>query len=98
MTGREWDIPNQRLTEVLEQEFGITVNLQNPDEVLRARDSVAVYESAEEYLKSSGWERNNPEIASEEYLVKNRICRWIDGKFIYFSTLLWETGKAGSMV
>lgn len=48
------------------------------------------YKSVDTFLLDTEWDKDNPECSSEEYLVENRICRWIDGKFGYFSRLLRE--------
>lgn len=45
----------------------------------------------EEFLAQTHWQRDNPELADENYLTDNRICRWVYGRFVYFSCLLWES-------
>ncbi len=90
MIGKDWKISDERLKEILECEFGISLETGDEMAVARARSAVACYESVPDFLEQTGWRRDNPELSEEHYLTENRICRWINGRFMYFSRLLWE--------
>lgn len=77
-------------TTIMKSEFDVDIDYTDRNVVLRAANALIPYESVEAFLLDTGWDRDNPECSSEEYLVGHRICRWIDGKFVYFSRLLWE--------
>ena len=91
MTGKEWDISDQELVEILRKEFVLEVDDRCTKELKRARMSLVIYKDMEEFLEQTHWQQDNPELADENYLTKNRICRWIYGRFVYFSWLLWES-------
>lgn len=80
----------ERLAEILEKEFLIPSEDWEDADWKRAYEALKIYESIEDFLRETHWREDNPECDSEEYLVKYRICRWIDNKFVYFSRLLWE--------
>lgn len=77
-------------TTIMKTEFDVDIDYTDRNVVLRATIALIPYESVEAFLLDTGWDRDNPGCSSEEYLVGHRICRWIDGKFVYFSRLLWE--------
>lgn len=90
MTGKEWRISDERLEEILAQEFDIWFDGRDGTQLEKARSAIEIYESLEGFLEQTGWRRDNPELAEECYLTENRICRWVDGKFMYVSKLVWE--------
>lgn len=75
---------------ILREEFLEEVDDWQFGEMERAALALSWYDSLEHFLRETGWERDNPEYASASYLTEQRICRWIDGKFVYFSRLVWE--------
>ena len=91
MTGKEWDISDQELVEILWREFAVDIDDPCAKELERARMSLDVYKDVGEFLEQTRWRKDNPELAEESYLTENRICRWIYGRFVYFSWLLWES-------
>ena len=92
MTGRNRLWKDGKLICVLEQEFGLKKRAWTAEDFKKARSALFVFSDVEAFLSETGWGRDNPEYSSEEYLTAKRICRWIDGRFIYFSRLLWEEG------
>ena len=96
MSGREWIIDDGRLKNILEQEFGIFKENWKAEELEKAREALFVYRDRRDFLSATRWDKDNPEYDSEEYLTTERICRWIDGEFVYFSRLLWEPVKEES--
>lgn len=81
------------LYQILCKEFGIVLTHWNDEDVLKAKNALEVYKNAEDFLRQTGWGNDNPECSMEAYLTENRICRWIDGRFMYFSRLIWEEGE-----
>ena len=77
--------------QVIKNEFGIKAS---QDDIARFKRALKSYESVGEFLLKSGWQADNPDCATEEYLTENRICRWIGEAFVYFSRLEWEEGKS----
>ena len=77
-------------TAVMKKEFDIDIDYTDRDAVLRAAHALIPYESVDAFLLDTECDNDNPECSSEAYLIEKRICRWIDGKFVYFSRLLWE--------
>lgn len=75
---------------VMKEEFDVGIDYTNREAILRAAQALIPYNSVEAFLTDTGWDKDNPECCDEKYLVENRICRWIDGKLVYFSRLLWE--------
>lgn len=75
---------------VMKKEFDVDIDYTDYSAVLRAVNALIPYESVDAFLLDTGWGKDNPEYGSEEYLVGNYIGRWIEGKFVYFSRLLWE--------
>ena len=90
MNGNRKDYGNEELIVLLEREFMIKEPDWNRDRLTWARASIQVYDSVEDFWRQTGWKRDNPEFCTEEYLTDNRICRWVDGKLVYFSKLIWE--------
>lgn len=76
--------------QLLETEFEVQVSGWTETELSRARRALFFYDSLEEFFEQTGWNLDNPEIADEAYLLSNRICRWNQGQFVYFSRILWE--------
>lgn len=89
MIGRDL-IEDQVLREILQSEFLLFLEEEGERELLHARAALFVYDDLEDFLNQTGWERDNPEAADENYLTKNRICRWVNGRFFYFSAFIWE--------
>ena len=81
------------LYQILCEEFGIIPTHWNDEDVQKAKIALEVYGNVEDFFLQTGWGNDNPECAVEAYLTENRICRWIDGKYVYFSRLLWETSE-----
>ncbi|MFR5631482.1 MAG: hypothetical protein ACLUFH_00605 [Monoglobales bacterium] len=90
MTGRKLSIDASRIREILELEFGVRIELWDEDAIKHAEHALEAYDSPEDFLVQTGWENDNPEYQSENYLTENQICRWVDGKFLYFSRILWN--------
>lgn len=88
MTGK--DLSKEELMKLLETEFGIQVSNWTESELSRARKALFFYDSLEEFFKQTRWNLDNPEIVDEAYLISNRICRWVYGRLVYFSRILWE--------
>lgn len=91
MNGEKLSIDDQMLIELLEHAFGIQPREWKEAELERARKATFIYGSLQEFLNDTGWSRDNPELSSGEYLEQMKICRLIDGRYIYFSRLIWET-------
>lgn len=90
MSGRKLDLDSSRIREILELEFGIELGAWDDEVKKKAERALEMYEGPEDFLSQTGWEKDNPECQSESYLTENRICRWVDGKFLYFSRILWN--------
>ena len=90
MTGRNQLWEDEQLICVLEQEFCLKKRTWTAEDLKKAGNALFVFPDVEAFLLETGWGRDNPEHSSEEYLITERICRWVDGRFIYFSKLLWE--------
>ena len=88
MTGK--DLPEPVLMQLLETEFEIQVSDWTEMELSRARRALFFYDSLQDFFGQTGWNLDNPEIADEAYLISNRICRWVCGRLVYFSRILWE--------
>ena len=86
-------LKGQNLKKRLEQEFLLSTENWSGEDYRRAAAALTAFDSVEAFLENTGWGLDNPECIGEEYLTENRICRWIDGKFVYFSRLLWEGGR-----
>ena len=92
MNGRNRLWEDEKLICGLEQEFDLKKRVWTAEELKKARNALFAFPDVKAFLSETGWSRDNPECSSEEYLTTERICRWIDGRFIYFSKLLWEVG------
>lgn len=90
MTGNRWDISDIQLIKVLKTEFNITISNEDKPSLIRARKALFLYKNRIDFLKQNRWGQDNPELTKEEYLTENRICRWVNGYFVYFSRLMWE--------
>lgn len=86
----------ERMKEILKTEFLIPEDMLEQKGTEQIIVALEIYDSMEEFLEKTGWERDNPEYSAEEYLTENRICRWIDGKLLYFSRLIWEKQESGN--
>lgn len=75
---------------LLEQEFLIHTDSFEDAEYAKARIALSDYENVEGFFEATGWARDNPELRTEDYLTRNRICRWWNGRLVYFSRILWE--------
>lgn len=84
-----WD----ELKEILEKEFHVQESEWNLENKNRARNAIEWYENADDFFNRTGWKKSNPECSTEGYLIRHRICRWVNGKFMYFSWLRWDTGE-----
>lgn len=80
------------LMDMLEQEFLVQENWDER-KLVRAAKALEGYRSVEEFLEKTRWGRDNPECMAEEYLTENRICRWVKGRFLYFSRILYEEAE-----
>lgn len=85
---KQWD--SDELRKFLEKDFRIRIDTWGKEDIDRAKSALEVYESEEDFLERSGWGKDNPEAESERYLTENYICRWREGKFFYFSRIVWE--------
>jgi hypothetical protein len=93
MTGERDIWSPDELRRLLEKEFLVQIVNWEKEDIDRAGSALRSFESMEMFFEESGWDRDNPELRSEAYLIENRICRWINGRFLYFSRLLWEAGQ-----
>ena len=57
-----------------------------------AETCIEVYDSVEDFYKATGWQRDNPEEANLEYLLKHRVLVEIQGKMWYFSRIRYQDG------
>lgn len=92
MNGRMRLWEDKQIIWVLEQEFNLKKRAWTAEDLKKARSALFAFPDVEAFLSETGWSRDNPEYSSEKYLTTERICRWVDGRFIYFSRLLWEEG------
>lgn len=97
MIGKKVEFDDEQLRCLIEEEFKETVGTWNETAIGRARAALTAYESVGEFLEDTGWGKDNPEIAGEAYLTGNRICRLVDGKFLYLSRFLWENQEGGGI-
>lgn len=81
------------LKNLLEEEFLFRTDTFNEADYTKIWKALFAYESVDEFFMDTGWGKDNPELQSEDYLTRNRICRWWNGQFIYFSRILWESEK-----
>lgn len=91
MNGEKQLMDNESFLHMIQTEFLINTAGWTQTELRRAEYAITTYDSVEDFLEQSGWGRDNPELQDEQYLTENRICRWVDEKFIYFSRLAWES-------
>ena len=73
------DIKNNTLTrhtfrELLLQEFGIAIGEKESDKIELAESCIEIYNSMEAFYEKTGWDKDNPEQSSPEYLKQNHIC------------------------
>lgn len=93
MNNGKADFENIELKRLLKQEFLIDTDDFGEAEYAEARKALFTYRTEEAFYEDTGWARDNPEFRAVDYLIKNRICRWWNGQFIYFSRILWEREK-----
>lgn len=89
MNGDRLGFSQERIKEIIKTEFLIPVDIMEQKEIEQAVAALEIYDSLEDFLEKTGWGRDNPEYSSEAYLTENRICRWVGGKLVYFSRLVW---------
>lgn len=77
---------------ILELEFGIYLKEHETEKIELAETCIEVYDSVEDFYKATGWQRDNPEEANLEYLLKNRVLVEIQGKMWYFSRIRYQDG------
>lgn len=82
---------------LLEKEFGIFLREDEIAKLELARDSIEIYDTVQEFYEKTGWKKDNPEIADLAYLQQERICRLLDGKVWYFSSIRYADGLKGLM-
>lgn len=90
MSGKKLPWTSGELQKILDKEFLEKTAVWGKKEAERAARALKVYKDVKCFLEETGWGKDNPEAASEEYLIGHRICRWVDGRFLYFSRLVWE--------
>ena len=96
MNGDRMRFTAERMKEILKAEFLIPEDMLDKMGIEQAAAALEIYGGIEEFLEKTGWGRDNPEYSSEEYLTGNRSCRWVDGKLLYFSRIVWENGDNGN--
>lgn len=77
---------------LLRREFGIYIKEEDLERAELAKRCIFIYNSPEAFYESTSWARDNPEMSDFTYLLKQKICRVIDGKVWYFSQLMYEDG------
>ena len=77
---------------ILELEFGIYLKEHETEKIELAETCIEVYDSVEDFYKATGWQRDNPEEAKLEYLLKHRVLVEIQGKMWYFSRIRYQDG------
>ena len=65
MTGKEWDISDQELVEILRREFAVEVDDSCAKELERARMYLDVYKCEGEFWEQTRWRQDNTELAEE---------------------------------
>lgn len=90
MTGNGIGMSPEEIRWLLETEFMAEIGQWNTDAWERAGKALEIYRDVDDFLESTGWGRDNPEIQTEAYLTGNRICRWFKGRLFYFSWLVWD--------
>lgn len=93
MNGDRIGFSQVKIRGILMTEFLIPEDILKQRGIEQAEEELEIFNSVEEFLEKTGWGRDNPECSSEEYLTENRICRWVDRSFLYFSKLTWEKMK-----
>ena len=77
---------------ILELEFGIYLKEHETEKIELAETCIEVYDSVEDFYKATGWQRDNPEEANFEYLLKHSVLVEIQGKMWYFSRIRYQDG------
>lgn len=93
MSGKTFGILQEKLREILRYEFLVQEDQLVGFGIERLEEALEAYESVADFLEKTGWDKDNPECSSEEYLIENRICRWAEGRLWYFSRIVWEDMK-----
>lgn len=78
--------------ELLEREFGVRLQEAETEKIKLAEDSIEVYDCVEDFYEATGWQRDNPEECSLQYLLEQKIVVQIQEKFLYFSRIRYEDG------
>ena len=65
---------------LLMREFDIHIKENDYNRLIAAAGCIEIYDSMEEFLEKSGWERDNPELDEKSYLFDKQIFRYIQGK------------------
>ena len=76
----------------IKQEFFIRAAIDDREISILEMQCIEVYQSPEAFFKSTGWARDNPEIADFNYLLDNKICWLVEGQVWYFSRIRFEEG------
>lgn len=74
----------------IRNEFGIHIPDDDVESAVRMGGCIQIFDNWEAFYEETGWERDNPECAGKEYLIKQKICREITGKVWYFSRVMWD--------
>lgn len=89
---RENSLVRYSFKRLLEREFHLSIHEDDIKKLERAKSSIVIYETEQEFFEKTGWKRDNPESADFQYLQKEHICRKIQGKVWYFSRIQYEDG------
>lgn len=77
---------------LLRKEFDLFIREDELEKAELAARCITVYKTPEAFYEATGWARDNPESAEFDSLIRQRICRRINGEVWYFSRLLFEEG------
>lgn len=90
MNGDRLGFLQTRVKEIIINEFLVPEgDLEQMDQT-QMEAALMIYKDTKEFLNRTGWGRDNPECSTEKYLTENRICRWVDGKFVYLSRIILD--------
>lgn len=95
--GKIWnfDVVNNSLVRysflrIVRNEFGVYIADDDIENTRRAQDCIQIFDTWEDFYKTTGWKRDNPECADKEYLENQKICCEIGNRVWCFSRLKWE--------
>lgn len=74
----------------IQKEFGIHVEDDDLYKVEDLIDCIEVYDSWKDFFNETNWRKDNPESATKEYLMGQKICREVGGHIWYLSSLKWD--------